>query len=384
MISLTRRLRTPRPTEAPVYPEPRFRAALVQLEAVHEETLPAMVHLLRLNGVDPEVFLNDQVRENRPGVERRFPDLEDRLHYFEPEDGGWARLRRRLARQDFDLLVINTFQRDRTGRWAAKWEGPMIGLVHNPPLLRDSEPSMEVVRSGRIALLTLARHATATMMRADPVLFGSAATVSMVFPHPPAVPVEPARRRRITVPGAVNFRARDYAQLLDLVPHLRERLPEGSFEFAVVGGGADREELERLIRAQGVEDVFHLAPLNETGHVDGDDYYSVLRASDFLLPLLPTTRGDFRLYKITSTIPQALGLGVPMIMDRWTATVYDVPGVTHLPGELNEAIERALSMPAEELSALKARIEATAASKLDDAAREMAYALHAVGLGEED
>ena len=59
----------------PAYPPPRHRAAVVQIEAVHEECLPALAHLLRLSGVEPTILLNDHIKTLRPGLRLDIPTV---------------------------------------------------------------------------------------------------------------------------------------------------------------------------------------------------------------------------------------------------------------------------------------------------------------------
>src|SRR5262249_31773564 len=110
-VSRRRQNRSPETPQPPTYPAPRRRAAVVQFEAVHEECVPALVHLLRLNAVDPVVFLNERIRTNRPGLKARFPDVADRIKFVDiSRRQDWARVAAKVQRLDPDLVVLNTFQ----------------------------------------------------------------------------------------------------------------------------------------------------------------------------------------------------------------------------------------------------------------------------------
>lgn len=365
-----------------VYPEPRATAAIVQLEAVHEDGLPAMVHLLRLNGIEPTLFLNARIRENRAGLKHRFPELKERTRFVTIEGRpGWRRLRRRIEALDPDLLVMNTFQNAGPVAWASRWERPILGVVHNTSLVEQSDLAKEMVADGRAGVLTLAPHVTAHLMSIDPVLYGGAASITYTFPNPPRVKPVRSQRRTIAVPGSVNLRSRDYQQVLDALPVINEVVDPASYRIDIVGGGADRPVLEKKVVEAGLSDQFHFVDLNDQGFVDGGPYYGHLLGADFTLPLVPARSPSFRTQKITSAIPASIGVGVPPIIDRWTAVVYDVPAVAFVGPKIGEGLARALAMGADELEALRADVLAHKERELARSADEMAYALTSLGLG---
>jgi len=253
--------------------------------------------------------------------------------------------------------------------------------VHNPDRMREAEDSMALVRSGRVGLLTLAPHVTTNLMASDPELFATVATITMSFPRPPKVKViRPEGRRRIAVPGTVNFDARDYAQILASVPRILDHAAPGTFDICIIGSGADRPALEEMVRDSGLAQHFAFAPLNEQGFVSGDAFYAHLRGATFLLPSLPADDTTYRVSKITASIPNSVGLGIPAIIDRWTAAVYGLPAVTYTGDALEEGLVRAMSMTDEELGEVQADLRDFAHLELHRATTEMGFALRSLGL----
>jgi hypothetical protein len=366
----------------PTYPPARVRAVVVQTEAVHEECIPALVHLLRTNGVDPTIYLSDRIRQNRPGFRKHFPDVAGSVRFFRLRRAThWHDLMGQLHEQEPDLLVMNTFGFEPAGAWVSAWEGRMLGVVHNPKRLWSSPSSMALVRQRRIGLVTLAPHATATLMASDPDLYGTTATITSAFPTPPRVEAAQTRGlRRVVVPGGVNFGSRDYLQVLDALGGVADRVDRTSFQVVIAGGGKDRARLEELVAKRGLEDQFFFAPLNDKGYVPGTRYYRQLLAGHFLLPLIPPMAEAFRSWKITSAIPTSLGLGVPLIVDRWTQTVYDLPAVGYPGSSMAEGLLRALTMSEDEHADLRAAVVARRERELDRACAEMGYALRSLGL----
>lgn len=354
-----------------------LRAAIVQLEAVHETVVPSVYEALVANGIEPTVFLNDRILE-REDLFSLYTDYADRVHYrpiVTPND--WDALTAEVAR--FDLLVLNTFQREGPALWAERVGLPILGVVHNPNMFLDQPRCSKLVRQGKAKVLTLAPHVTSYLMRRDPVLFADCATLAFWFwdmPEPESMP----DRRRIVIPGAVNFAGRDYAGLVESLPALADELGHDAFEIGIVGAGRDREALEGLVREAGLDDVFWFAPIDEeTGFVGSQVFYDELKRSSFLLPMLPESRPDYRVLKVTSAVPTSVGLTVPAILDRWTAQTYDVPCVSYPNGRLLEGLTKAARMSADELQELHGDLADHRSRSIERSAHEMGYALEALG-----
>ena len=381
-----RGMRRPDDLEA-AYPEPRRKAAIVELTGVHEECVPALAHLLRLNAVEPTIYLNRRIKAGRPGFRGRFPELAGRVHFT--RFAGRARDFLADLEVDTDLLVVNTFQTETIAAQVSAWNGPTLGVMHNAQILHGNDGSREMVKNGRVGLLTLAPHVTAHLMATDPDLYGATASVTSAFPYPPQVRARRGPGRTIALPGSVNFGSRDYQQVLDALPGILEQVGRDDVRISVVGGGGfsgpvsgleRRQRLEEEVARRGLAEVFEFAELNEHGFVPGGAYYAHLLGADFLLPAVPPDAASFRTFKITSAIPTSVGLGVPAIIDRWTATVYGVPAVVHRGGAVADGLATALAMGDDEVKDLRARLAAHKEREFARAADEMAWAMSSAGL----
>lgn len=371
----------------PVYPEPRRTAVVVQVEPLHEFYLPALVHVLRANGVQPRVLLNERVREERPGLLGRHPEIADHVR-FASFDGfpAMRAVARRVQRLDPDVLVMNTFQFDGPSRWLHFWEGPMLGIVHNLLRMLDSPQSMDLVRAGRIGLLTMAPHVTGELLARDPRLYATTASLSTVGPGRPRV--DRVRRpprgvRRVTVPGVVDLTARDYVGVLESLPRVLREVPPGSLELLVLGAGPGRAELERLARERGLAEHVRFAGLNDQGFVPGGTFSSLLQGSTFLLPavpLEPAPYADYRSVRVTTAVQDSLTYEVPAVLDHWTATVYDVPAVRFTGDDVAAGLVRAATVDPEELAHLRARLVRRRRHEVERSVAEMGLALSALGL----
>lgn len=369
------------------YPPPRLRAAVVQIEPIHENVIPPLVHALRSNGVEPTVYLNDLVRARRPGFRKRHPEISEFLR-FVPLTGqaAWQALAERVLRLSPDLMVMNTFQFNAPSNWAHFWPGPMLGLVHNALRLLDAPDSMALVREGRTGLMTMAPHVTAYLMARDPMQFAATTTLTTVPPRPPLVRrvrrPEPGRRR-IVVPGMVSFDVRDYEGLVDALPAVVDEAPPGTMEIVIVGNGDDRPKLEQMVRDRGLDGIVRFARLNEHGFVPSELFNSLLQGATFILPALPLMSdefGNYRTIRITTSIQDSVSLMIPPILDRWSSTVYDVPSVPYLADHVADGLVRAATMSDEEIDSLRTRLAARRQHELERACAETGMALRTLGL----
>lgn len=330
----------------------KARAAVVQFEAVHEEVVESLRTALTAHGVEVSVFLNERVLERGALFGAQLDGT--RVHHRPLDDAaGREALAEEIA--GYDLLVLNTFQRDGQARWARQLGLPTLGVVHNPPLFLSQGDCLDLVRSGQAVAATLAPHCTAALMLADHRLLDGTVTLSNTMWEAPAAPGG-SGRVRFGVPGAAVFDNRDLQGVVEVVAglpvDLRDRL-----EVAVLGGGRDRAALEELVHEAGVGDAFWFAPLAPgSGFVPHDVAFAAMAGSDYLLPALPPDRTDYRTLKITSAVPASVALAVPAVLDRWTAAVYDVPCVDHPVGALEEGIRAALDQTTEERAELVDRL----------------------------
>nr|WP_246284421.1 FkbM family methyltransferase [Nocardioides perillae] len=319
----------------------RTRAVIVQFEPVHEEVAEALRSALEALGVEVTIYLNERALSRGPLYGGMVSG--ERVHYRQLDDAeGRDALALELA--DFDVLVLNTFQRNGHASWARRLGLPTLGLVHNPPLLLSQQECVDLVRSGQAVLATLAPHCTAALMLADHRLFGDTVTLSHTMWHLPDPPRSASGKIRIGLPGAATFRNRDFEGVVTaaagLSPTERDRV-----EFAVLGAGHDRTTLEQMVREAGLDDTFWFAPVDPaTGFVQHDVTFGNMAGSDYLLPALPPDRSDYRTTKITSAVPASVAFAVPAILDRWTAAVYDIPCIDHPVDQLQSGVSAALAL----------------------------------------
>lgn len=364
------------------------KAALVQLEAVHEEVLPSLCAALMANGVEPVLFLNERIRDNRGDLFSLVDAGRYAVHYRPlASRADWQELEDEItAIDELDVVVMTTFQSDGNAQFAERLGKPVIGVVHNPVLFCRSEDCVGLLARRQVTPVSLAPHVTRWMQRHHPATFREVATISVAHCGPVSPETGPeafAGVRRLVIPGAVNFSNRDYAPALDALDVLAETDPAvyERLELVIVGGGDDRPALEQLVSSRGHAPRVRLTPLGPAGAVPHDAYLEELHDASFALPCLaampPHTEGfrGYRTFKISGALSASLAFALPAVTDHWTALVYDLPCVAHAPDGLPRALRTAATMSHAEYVALRSRLVELRSARLCAAIPEMADAL---------
>ena len=351
------------------------RCAILQFEARHEETLPSMVAAANAAGYYPHVFLHNRAKRRRGDIFAEVPGFMAEVSYcnFGSDDGegeqgaaGIAALDR-VAQPDIDFVLMNSFNRERGCAWALGLKKPVIAVVHNVDHFLNDAFSAPAVGKSNFRFLTLGHHVAGELIgrigkahidRVDvlePVVWG--------FDEPAPKGGTP---RRISIPGAINLRTRDY-------PGLIEALARGSYpdlRFTLGAGGKDREAVEQAVRDRGLAPIFDFLPLTN-GQVSHADYFAAIRGAQAILPLTPMDFEQYQKIKITSAVPASVGFAVPMVMDRWSRACYRAPSMA-ADNSLPAMLDRLQSTPEAEFDELRHALRAYRRQAMRDGAAALA------------
>ena len=342
--------------------KPKF-AAILQLEGVHEEVIPSVVNALALNGYRSKIFMNEVILQNREDIFAHLPQFDAEYHYVPIKTvQDWKTLENTVKGDpEIDLVFFNTFQRKGGANLAKHIDKPTIGIVHNPSFFNQAHPWVKDMDMSKVSLLTLASHATSEMIKVNPAKYANTGTIS---PYYWGFPTDIMRlgdfekRRRLIIPGSVNFANRDYSVVFSAVKNMVKTglMPIGV--ICIIGGGPHREKFEKSIIEEGLSDWFDFAPLNaKTGYVTHEDYFKELQRANFILPILPLAKTDYRTYKISASISTAAGYSIPPILDRWTAMAYAIPGIIYDQGDLTSGLKRAMTLTPREYVQLRSEVQ---------------------------
>ena len=357
-----------------------MRAAILQTGGVHEEIVPSLVAALG-PGWEVSAWLNDKCRASKGDIFAEVPSPSLTVHY-RALDGhpAWETLREDVLAFRPDVVIAATFQREPLAQFIDSLDLPVLGVIHNLRKAAQAPTVAKLIESGRCQPIVLAEHVRAAFNRSssgafidrigvvDPVNWGLTGA-----PDPTC--------RRIAIPGGVNATNRDFGGLLAALGPggLGRKMAAKGAVIDILGGGPDRARLQREAADSGLSELIRFAPLGASGRVHYSEYLHALRQGWALLPLIPLSKGDYRDFKITSAIPTAIGFGLPMVLDRWTASVYRAPCVTS-DISVAAALEALLELSEADHDTLKLATCAYRAAALSRNRAEVARLLPGFGL----
>jgi glycosyltransferase involved in cell wall biosynthesis len=353
-----------------------MRCALIEFNHYHDEVLPTFVWLLNELGIAPDVYVVDRSARRRPFA--GFGGLRFRQRTVKRYGRLW-RLGFRLRR--YEVMIVNSMEPATVLERVAGLDVPLLGVVHNTELLLDDPSYRSFFAAPRRRPLVLGEHIAEVLGGS----LGRLAWIShVVFPPDPAASPDADRPTVFVVSGNVEFHRRNYDALLDAVSELvAEDVP---FVVRVVGRSTTRDGrvLRREVESRGLAARFEFSP----GEIDHPRFFQLVGEADFSLPLIDLTREPFRAYlstKLASSVPFAIGLGVPLVVHTAVAGTYGVEGTgpTYLDGELADAMRRAIASPAEDRAAWRAALAVKREAILAASRANLREALRAVLPGAE-
>jgi len=346
-----------------------MRCALIEYNPYHEETLPTFVRLLNGLGIEPDVYMVKRSRRRRPFA--RTTGLRYRARRAERIDR-YLGLPFRLRR--YQLLIVNSMEPPANLERLEGVRTPILGVVHNTELLSTDPAYRAFFHNPRRRPLVLGRHIASHMAAIGPA---PSWVLHVEFGRPE--PRHEAGPTTFAVSGNVEFHRRDYAGLLDAVAEL---LAEGTpVRVRIIGRSTNRDgqKLRATLEERGLAHAFELSP----AEIEHDEFFGLVAGSDFLLPLIDRRIDALRPYlesKLASSIPFAVGLGVPLVIDRELADAYGVAscGVRYENGALAAAMRTAIASSQRDRDGWKAAIEATRTEILEASLANLREAIAAV------
>ena len=348
-----------------------MRAALIEFNHYHDEVLPTFVWLLNRLDVDVDVYMVDRSARRGPfagsaGLSFRQRSVDD--------IGAFGGLAFRLRR--YGLVVVNSMEPTTVLERARKLDAPLLGVVHNTELLIDDPEYRAFFATGRRKPLVLGEHIATRLA----VTLGPIAWVShVVFGSDRGRSAEPSTSTTFAVSGNVEFHRRNYADLLDAASALHASgVP---FRVRIIGRSAtpDGRSFRADVESHGLADRFEFTERE----IDHGTFFELVKGSDFMLPLIDPSRAAFRAYletKLASSVPFAIGLGVPIVGHTALVAAYDIldTGPTYEDGGLAEAMRRAIVSRPEERAQWRAALAAKRDAVLDASLENLREAIAAV------
>lgn len=350
-----------------------MRCALVEFNSYHDEVLPTFVWLLNRLGVTPDVYMVERSARRRAFAGSE--GLRLRHRSVEHMDRFWG-LPFRL--RQYELVIVNSMEPDTVLDRATGIDAPLIGVVHNTELLLEDESYREFFAAPDHRALVLGEHISAHLQHS----LGPVPWIShVVFGRRSKGEGDVDGRTTFAVSGNVEFHRRNYASLLDAASELAAE--DAPFVVRVVGRSTrpDGKALRTEVESRGLGRVFEFTP----GEIDHARFFDLVGGSDFSLPLIDTTRDAFRPYletKLASSVPFAIGLGVPLVAHDALVRAYRVEGcgIAYEDGGLVRAMRDAIASTADDRAEWRAALAAARTSILDASITNLRDAIAAVGV----
>ena len=296
-----------------------MRVVLIEVGGSHDECLYAQAMFLKSR---PEVHLtmvcNEQFREHM-----RYFGMVDEFHFVNIRSGFKERsdlrkVNRFIKDRRFDKVIFNTAQGSRAKKLLSlslAKQTELIGILHNINKLQSRSSRKKVLgKFNKLFVLSEALLITAKQQQLDEVAMSS--FYPMFFPD---YPIQEQKKNEgeiwVCIPGQVELKRRDYEGLFTSIE--QHGIP-GNVKFLLLGRCAhkhgDGAYIKERIKKLGVADNFMLWD----SHIGPEEYFSMMKYSDLVLPLIHPGHPSFQLYstQITGAFNLAFGLQKPLLMEE--------------------------------------------------------------------
>ncbi len=315
--------------------EPRS-VALVELSDHHGECIYPQLRFLASAGIPVHLVCSEAVAGRLRGIEDAASVATFQFGRGSLRDAAEIlRVRKHLLGLRVHTAVLNTARGSRVRNLLLLPSGGLrfVGLAHIASRLLGGSTHYVVSRKTHTFLVLndyIVPHVRG--------LTGSRVQGIYLIYYPPweTRPVgKPEDEFWVCIPGQVEFKKRDYGAIFD---RASERAPDRRVRFVMPGAGPpdsdDGRRLRHILDARGLSARFRLWD----EFVDHDTFFSVLAASDLIMPLIHPRKSaheEYLKYKISGGFNLAFGLGVPLFCEESFAGVDDFDTAALFYRELN-------------------------------------------------
>lgn len=301
----------------------RPKAALIELYDSHDETLYSQLAFLKKGGYDATLIISRKKQEqaalyctNEPLF---FTDCTTRK--------GWQlwkelwRIRQFIIHEKFEVVILSTAHGSTIRNLCLLPFPPSIrfyGILHGVNKLTGSTTQKLISKRVKKYFL-LSHYMEQKAMKVPHGALQFRVFYPMFHPPYPAVPIaekEPGTYW-VCIPGAVEYKRRDYLSLLQQFAALPQKPP---ITFIVLGNGNHKEgngkEVQQIAKDLGI--AHHFIFFHE--FVTNAVFHHYLQASDAVLPLIHPINADMEKYlenQISGSFNLAYCYHLPLLMHRF-------------------------------------------------------------------
>ena len=294
------------------------KIALVEMGGSHDECLYAQIRYLKADGHHVTLICNSSLKSN---VE--YFDGLDAVHYIELRSGlkQWIDLRiirRILKNGQFDRVVFNTAQGNVLKNLfllPKLKKAKLFGVIHNLRKLKNSH-SQKVITRNLDGYLVLNDY---LIDQVDPEVKKSVnlhPLYTVFYPDYPSKELhKDANEIWICIPGQVELSRRDYDALFDSIE--KTGINKNSrllFLGRCEHTDGDGSYVKKRVAELGIEQNVVLWD----SFIETDEFYGMLKASDYILPLIHPQHDSYSLYEfqISGSFNLAFGFKKPLLMEE--------------------------------------------------------------------
>ncbi len=298
----------------------KTKVLLVEYGSSHDECLYSQIKILRsIPGVHLTLLCNEKLKGNVS----YFGDI-DYIKYITVEEGKSAmplmlHMWNYIRKHRFEKVIYNTAHGDMVGKlffFFPKITGvDYYGIAHNTGKLLSSFTQGVITKHFKSYFILneylIHRLYTLGFQEKKLVEFHP-----VFYPDYPEKPIEkPANEIWVTIPGQVELKRRDYASLFNSI---RKHGLNSNIKLLLLGKSAhahgDGDYIQERITELGIEGQVQLW----NDYIDVETFYSIIKHSDYLLPLIHSNHQSGELYEdqITGTFNIAAGYGKTLLMEE--------------------------------------------------------------------
>jgi len=347
--------------------------ALVELSDHHGECIYPQLRFLASAGIPVHLVCSEAVAARLRGTEEAASLATFRFGRRTGRDLPeiW-RVRRHLLDLGVDTVVLNTARGSRVRNLMLLPTGRLrfVGVAHIANKLSGGSTQFVVGRKTHTFLVL--NDYILPHVRVTPA--SRVAGIYLIYfpPYRPLPVPKPKGEFWVCIPGQVEFKKRDYEALFD---RISERSPDRGVQFVMPGAGPptdrDGQRLREILDARGLTARFRLWD----DFVDHDTFFSVLAASDLIMPLIhprKPSHEEYLKYKVSGTFNLAFGFSLPMFCEESFAGIddFDAGCLFYKESNLVERLNRLVRNP-QPLADTRARLAAY--SKFDFETQRQRY-----------
>ena len=274
------------------------KCCVVEIHPMHYEVLPSIIAALNGNGIVPHVFMANCNKRN--DIFNGFPEL-----HFIALSAGQGSLRKKLSAiiRSYRRVIYNTLDEHGNSRvLAGSASGSHVwGIEHNISV-------EEIAGIHKLVLLPYNR----SQARIFPCYYRAKKRAEL--------PDE----RLLVIQGNIAPGRRNYSSFLRSFAEIRGEL--GNLKFVFVGFRKQPfySNLLEEIRALGLGDSYLDAGEKNLTY---SEFFRLVEAGHFILPLIDRSEEYCVPYfenKLTSSIPLAIGVGIPLVVNSELARKYSI------------------------------------------------------------